>query len=376
MLIPASPSIRLVKPQGGLLEQSTDPSRVAVLLNRNARRVTDALAKRIERLVGKDNLFYSRSLDEAESFAREIVQRGFGTVVCGGGDGTLIRAVNLIQHYIDEANSWRMEHYRRLGEAQKLLTAPRYAVLRLGTGNGLHPVVGNSNPEDDVRSLVDYAPGREHSLRMISCENERFLFGGLGYDSMLLNDYNGFKKHTKSALLRPFMHSVGGYFAAFFARTLPRILTMPNTSLEMRVVTKGPAHYIDPRRGDAAQEIPAGSVLYEGPANMVGAGTTPFYGYGLKMYPFASIRPDVMQLRIARIGALKALTRLPSLWGGTYRNFNDLMDFFVTDVEIQLEKPFPFQHSGDDQGARTHLRWQLAEQPLRLVDFYRPSTYR
>src|SRR5262245_234424 len=84
-----------------------DPTRIAVLLNRNARRVSDGLARRMERIVGGDNFFYSKSLEEAESFAREIVQRGYGTVVCGGGDGTLCRSVNLIHRYVEEANQWR-----------------------------------------------------------------------------------------------------------------------------------------------------------------------------------------------------------------------------------------------------------------------------
>src|SRR5690606_20063480 len=105
-----------------------DPSKVAVLLNRNARRVNDRLYRKVVRLVGRDNVFYSRSLEEGEAFAREIVQRAYGTVVCGGGDGTLCRSVNLIYRYIDEANAWRGERQRRYGERQVGLGRPRFAV--------------------------------------------------------------------------------------------------------------------------------------------------------------------------------------------------------------------------------------------------------
>ena len=85
-------------------------------------------------------MFYSRSLEEAEGFTREVVQKGYGTVVAGGGDGTLARTVNLVQRYIREANQWRIERYRRYGDWQPLIRRPRFGYLRLGTGNGIELV--------------------------------------------------------------------------------------------------------------------------------------------------------------------------------------------------------------------------------------------
>ena len=82
-----------------------DPSHVAVLLNRNARRVTAATAMRAAEVVGDENLFDSHSLEQADSMCREIVQRGYGTVVCGGGDGTLIGTYNAIRRYVRETNA-------------------------------------------------------------------------------------------------------------------------------------------------------------------------------------------------------------------------------------------------------------------------------
>lgn len=349
-----------------------DPSRVAVLLNRNARRVTDKLAKQMERIVGRDNLYYSRSLEEAEAYAREIVQRGYGTVVCGGGDGTLTRAYNLVQRYVDESNAWRLERYRRFGEVQNQLGSPRFAFLSLGTGNGLKRVVGARDPLSDLKSIVDYAPGRTYEVPLIQQHGERFLFAGLGYDSLLLNDYNWLKKHVRGPIARPVIQSVAGYFAALFARTLPRLLSQKRP-LEARVTTLGTAYYLDPRRGDAVTEIEPGTTLYEGPVNMVGVGTTPFFGYGLKVFPFAGVAPDMMHLRVARLSPFKTLANLPSIWRGTYRNPAELFDFMVSNVRVELDQPFPFQHSGDDQGLAEHLHFQLADESLKLVDFYRPN---
>ena len=44
----------------------------------------------------------------------------------------------------------------------------------------------------------------------------------------------------------------------------------------------------------------------------------------------------------------------------------------VERVRIELNRPFPFQHSGDAQGMRTHLELQIAGEPLRLVDYLAP----
>ena len=46
-----------------------------MLLNRNARRVTDRVMRKIEQIAGSENVYYSRNLDEAEAFCREIVKR-------------------------------------------------------------------------------------------------------------------------------------------------------------------------------------------------------------------------------------------------------------------------------------------------------------
>ncbi len=373
-LTPATPSREPIARLGvaPLPAVSPDHSRVAVLLNRNARRVSDKLARKMEEIVGAGNLFYSRSLEEAEAFTREIVQRGYGTVACGGGDGTLARAINLVQRYVHEANAWRVERYRRYGEWQTLLTAPRFAFLRLGTGNALGPIVGAGHPLEDLSHIVSQPIARNHTLPMIDVGGERCFFAGLGYDSLILNDYNWLRNRTKNPLARPFMHSVLGYAAAIAARTLPNVLFRGASHLSAHVVTRAPAYYIDPRRGDALEEVAPGTTLYEGPAVMVGAGTTPYYGFGLKVYPFAGMMPGMMNLRIAHVGPFKALSHIAAIWKGAYRDADGIYDFFASDVEIELEQPFPFQHSGDAQGMRKSLRWTVAEDKLDLLDLHRP----
>ena len=153
-----------------------DERKIAVLLNRNAKQVSDTIVKRVERIVGRDHVYYSRSLEEGEAFAREIVQKGYGTVVSGGGDGTLSQTINMIHRYIKESNQWRMQRYERFGEKQTLIGTPRFAFLRLGTGNGIGSVIGAQNALRDLKNLVDYLPGRTHEIPLIDVDGEQCFF--------------------------------------------------------------------------------------------------------------------------------------------------------------------------------------------------------
>jgi diacylglycerol kinase family enzyme len=349
----------------------SDETKVAVLLNRNARLVTDKLVRKIERLVGRDHVYYSRTLEEAEAFTREIIQKNYGTIACGGGDGTLTGTVNFVRKYINEANRWRVERYERFGEKQDLIGMPRFAFLRLGTGNGIGLVVGAQSPYQDLRKLIEYLPGRNHHMPMMDADGEQCFVAGFGYDSMLLNDYNQLKQTTNNPILKPMMHSVLGYLAATVAKTVPRAL-FGDARLEARVVSVGKGYYVDPRRGDAVVEIEPGTTIYNGPASFIGAGTQPYFGYRFRAFPFSNIMPGMMNLRIATLGPLSTLFHLPKIWKGDYRNAKRMMDFLVEDVRIELKDPYPFQHSGDAQGMKKEMRLSVAQSPLKLVDFHTP----
>ena len=352
--------------------EEPDQRKIAVLLNRNARRVSDAVVKRVERIVGRDHVYYSRSLEEAEAFTREIVQKGYGTIVSGGGDGTLGGTINMIHHYIEESNRWRVERYERYGEAQVLLGMPRFAFLRLGTGNGIGTVIGARNPLKDLKNLVDYLPGRTHEIPLVDVDGDKCFFSGLGFDSLMLNDYNRLKAKTDRPFLKPLLHNVIGYLVTLFVSTLPKAL-MGKAKMNVRITSRGKTYYVDPRRGDATIEVAPNTTLYEGPAMFVGVGSSPFYGAGFKIFPFANIMPGMMQLRIGRINPLWGVLNLVSIWRGTYRNPKTVIDYLVEDIHIELADPFPFQHSGEALGLRQNLNLKIAHESLKLVDFFPPQ---
>lgn len=344
--------------------------RMAVILNQNANKVNDRVRRRLAGLVPSADLYYSRSLEEAEGFARHIVQAGYGTVVSGGGDGTLVNIVNQVCHYVDEANEWRMQRARHFGEPQALLQYPEFGVLKLGTGNGLSHVVGASNPAKDLHKLMSGPRHPAIEVDLIECEGTKFMFGGIGYDARILNDYIHLKQWAaKSKYLKRLSATAAGYLLAVCGRSVPDFLRNGFTQ-NVRVTSEGDnCYYMDSRRGDRAISVPRGTVLFEGPAGVVSVGTSPYFGFGFTMFPFAGTMPGLMNLRIATMGPLEALSHLPSLWNGNLRS-PSILDFMCDKVKVETDKPVCYQHSGDGQGKRDVLNFAMSNKPLKLVDYY------
>lgn len=328
-------------------------ARCAVLLNARAKRVDERMADALRSLVGADDVFLSRSLDEAESMARTIIDRGYERVLLGGGDGTIAAALGMLD--------------RAAAAARR--TPPGAVILRLGTGNALASLVGAGAPLTDARrALLGHLERQRRPLRVLESPDHPgvvFPFGGLGYDAQLLNDYEAVVARTHTSIGRRFAKSVWGYVYAAFTRSVPAVA---GRSLVRAVVeSRGRASILDP---ETTEEIPVqpGATLFEGDASALLVGSTPYYGYGMKVLPHARRRADRFQLRVSTAGVGYVLSRLPALWKGTLRSAR-LVDFLVEDVTIRLDGPLPLQLSGDAFGRTDHLRVRLAP---RAFDLYGP----
>src|SRR6187200_34871 len=102
--------------------------RIAVVVNGNAKSVTAEVIETLDQILDSGDLFVSRRVEESEAIARTLVDRGYETILTGGGDGTFTVVVTAV---VNEA--------RRRGA-----TLPRFGLLRLGTGNSLAWVLGAS----------------------------------------------------------------------------------------------------------------------------------------------------------------------------------------------------------------------------------------
>jgi diacylglycerol kinase family enzyme len=343
---PSEPSKSVFPPGGG----------VAVVVNGRARNVTDDVLSNLDQILRGTDLFVSHSLEQAASIAELVVSRGYGTVLTGGGDGTFTIMVSEIVRVADKHGKPR----------------PRFGFIKLGTGNALAHVVGASGKRGlaaDIRRLKGEAGSRK--IGLVEVDGLLSPFCGFGADAALLLDYQAVKNSLSQTPLKPFASGLFSYFFSGALRTLPSLLLqrMPHC----RVVNCGAEAYRLGSKGRViGQPIPTGEVVYEGPARLAGLSTIPYYGFGLRMFPYASERDDRMHLRILTMSPAEFARNLPSIWRGDYENPDSIFDFLVSDVRIEMDPATAFQVGGDVQDERREVRIRLSDKPIRLVDFYAP----
>lgn len=327
---------------------------VAVVLNAHAKRVTPRIRDRLATLVPDRNLFYSTSLEDAARVAATLIERRYGRVLLGGGDGTVATMLGLMMKAAER------------GPGGDPAVLPEIGVLRLGTGNGLACLAGAGSVALDVARAVSGTPAPTRVLRLIRdpTSGAVFPFASLGYDAQVLNDYIELVESQRSDLGRRMAKSLSGYLYAIGTRTLPGELNPRRPRI--RVVATGRASAIDP---ETHEEVPlaAGSTLYEGAARAVAAGTTPFYGFGLKVLPDALKRQDRFQVRVSTAPVGYLLTHLASLWSGALRTPH-MWDFLVEGVSIESSEPLPMQMAGDARGKTRRLELRLVDRAFRLVE--------
>lgn len=323
--------------------------RFAVVLNRNAKRVTEKIEELSGEIVHPDDLFLSSSAEDSETIARTLIDREYEAVFAGGGDGTVMHLINQLAHY-------------------PLERQPAIGILKLGTGNAMARMVSSGNLVGDLKTYVRSATREVVPISLVESENLMFPFAGLGTDAEILNDYKFVKDNMGSAVMKPLVQTVGGYFLGLFARTIPRHVgtaVKKDPAVIRAVVTRGEAIKLG-IDGKEVGRLPEGSLLYEGPATICMVGTVPFYGYGMKVMPFATADLQRMQLRITNIAIAKALAMLPSIWKGEYEG-PELNDFLVEQVEITSDREVPYQIGGDAAGYRKEVQFSIIPNAVRLL---------
>ncbi len=357
-VVPAAPNEQTANP-------STPPnpalsSRIAVVVNGNAKSVTAEVIETLDQILDNGDLFVSRRVEESEAIARTLVDRGYGTILTGGGDGTFTVVVTAV---VQEA--------RRRGAV-----LPRFGLLRLGTGNSLAWVLGaTASGSERSRGLaVDLARMRADAgsrwMRFVEVEQTLSPFCGYGIDAVMLRDYNTVKNILARGPLRRFAPGIASYAIAASLKTVPSYFVRPTP--HCRVINEGSeAVRVGAKGTILGAPVRKGGVIYEGPAKLACVATIPYYGFGFRMFPYAEDRPDRMQLRVTNITPAAFVANFPSIWRGEYDNLEDTFDFFVDDISIEMDPSTSFQIGGDVRGERARVRVRLTE-PIRIVDFYAP----
>ncbi|WP_248356267.1 diacylglycerol/lipid kinase family protein [Anaeromyxobacter oryzae] len=331
------------------------PAELAVLLNANAKQVNASVREALSSLVPHEHLFLSRSPDEANAIAEEVVARRYRTVFTGGGDGTFVSWVNRILESAD----------------RRAARPPRFGVLALGTGNAVAGMVG-ATPRRHVQDLTRYLRGevdRVRRLDLLTCDGRRTPFAGVGVDAAVLNDYNWVKGRLAGTPLRCLGLGGCGYGLAVALRSVPRAILERRPSYCEIVNVGRPAWRLDARGNRMGRPIGHGELLYAGPTMLAAASTVPYYGLGLKAFPFAEKAPGMMQLRVGtEIGVATLLMNLGRIWSGDFSH-DGLLDFHAERVALRFERPVPLQVGGDAEGWRDEVTFGMADRPVEVVDF-------
>jgi len=328
----------------------------AVLLNTHAKGVNDKVLEELGEIVPPENLFLSRTVEESEAATEEILERGFGTVFTGGGDGTVVHFINQVMG-------------QSAGGSITPDNVPKIGILRLGTGNALAEMVSSGSYLCDIKAFVRNNHRDYQLLPLVESEGRRFPFAGIGWDAEVLNDYVLMKTRVKGTPWARLFENVGGYFAAFFGRTAPRkVAGLFHRAPTYRIInTGGPATFVGPD-GEVLKTFQTGEVLFDGKANCVMLGTCPYYGYGMKILPYANVRPDAMNLRVVTMRLPKVLANLRPIWQGRYRG-DDIADFMVERVRVEISKEMPYQEAGDAMGYRDRIDFSVSSTRVNLLRF-------
>ena len=119
-----------------------------------------------------------------------------------------------------------------------------------------------------------------------------------GVDAALVNDYRWLKERLHGSAAQPLATGIAGYFLAGALRSAPRAALERRPAYCEIVNDGGPAHRLDTTGRQVGPAIRRGELLYAGPCMLAAASTVPFYGFGMRAFPFASDRPGSMQLRL------------------------------------------------------------------------------
>ncbi len=345
--------------QPAAAEADPPVERIAVVVNGNAKNVNDEVISTLDQILRGGDLFVSRQLEECPDIARTVVNRGYGTVLTGGGDGTFTVVVTEV---IKEA--------RRQNRP-----LPRFGLLKLGTGNSLAWVVGASKAKGrglaaDIQRLREDAGSRP--MRLIEVEDYIAPFCGFGADAVVLADYHDVRDALLKSPLRRVAPGPLSYAVSSVTRSLPKFLF--GRAPHCRVINEGgDAHKVGPK-GRLGPPIRRGEIIYEGQSRITGVSTIPYYGFGFRAFPYAMERPDRMSLRVTTINSAQLVTNFRAMWRGEFSDPTTMFDYLVEDISIEMDPPTPFQIGGDVQGARRSVRATLSPSPIRLVDYYAPPS--
>ena len=323
--------------------------KVAVILNKNAKRVSERVRQRILEAIPEADVFLTESIEQARFVTRRVVDSGYGTIATGGGDGTVANAIQTVLDEVDRAQVPR----------------PRFAVLKLGTGNAVADFLGARSYARDLREI---AAAKTRKLDLLRVDGQtRTTFAGFGWDAFILNNYEQMKQSAERfAITRALFKSAAGYLISGLGKSFPQLL-LRRPRWTVRIINTGEMAFRRNADGHIIERYAPGDVVYDGRFRLACFGTTPYYGFKFNIMPLADHTDGLFHLRLVDMNPISAVRRLYQAWTGRLRH-PKVTDLQLSACRMEFDDDVPFQISGDAAGTRRSIDVAL-DQPIDCVHF-------
>jgi len=326
--------------------------KVAILLNRNARKVNARTIRNLKRQAPEAEIFVTESLEDAERAFKRVARGQYDLLFTGGGDGTVCHAVT------------------RVSELCRGRKAPNIGVLPLGTGNAIASFLDSPKIEDCIAQATLATRERFSFPSARGAWGERkAAFGGFGWDAVVLDHYYRWRELCKqSRWTRWLAEGLPAYLMSGLGWAVPKMLLSP-PRWDIKITNHGDEAYRINRDGTLGEAIAPGEVIYEGPAQFCSFGSCPYFGFKLKALPYAASHAHLMQLRVADLSPIKPVLKLHQMWRGTYTH-ERLWDFLAHDFSVELSDEAAIQLGGDIVGRERRFDVSFTE-PASLLRYGR-----
>jgi diacylglycerol kinase family enzyme len=320
--------------------------RAVAIVNGNAPGLRDRMRARLEQAL-PGNVRFTDSLDEARTVIRAEIRRGVDLIVLGGGDGTVVMGLTLIGEAC------------RGGKRE-----PAIGILRLGSGNAIADTVGAGDDVVDELGRLARGAGTRRPMPLLDVLGVRAPFVGMGVDAQLLEDHEAVSRVVDRVPgAKRLVGAAARYALSVALRSVPRfaIGARPHaivTNLGAPAIEMG-------KSGATGRVIEAGDLLWKGACTLVAGATIPYFGFGLKMFAFATSRPGTFHLRCGDAGLFEIMRSTPAAFRGEY--FSDhVRDFMCDRVAIELDRESAIEAGGELLGRRSRIELALGA-PITIV---------
>ena len=348
--------------------------RAIAIVNGTAPRLADRLRARISRAL-PGGVIVTRSLSEARGAIHAEITRGVDLIALGGGDGTLVMGLSLIE-----------EACRGAGRPE-----PAVAVLRLGATNAIADAAGaTDDPADDLARLAR-GEGTWRPLPMLRVLGLRAPFANLGAGAQALEDRRAVGRLVDRVPVA--RRLVGASARAALSAALRSAQRLAAPSRPHAVISNLGAPAVEVVRGaPAGPEIAGGSDLWSGACDLIAGSTIPYLGVVARAFPpgaAASLGAPSSPAAASSARESPAGSREPSAGARADRFFlrcgdagwplllrgepaalrrdppaGNTRDFLCDRVQIHLSEEAAVAVGGELLGRRRHVELALGEPAL------------